>query len=378
MNRRLRSCGLSIVLSTFVMAACSGTTPSTATTAKQAARPTPTIGPRVEIKKTELDAGEVDFSVPSESRFPVRNTGGEPLLLTLVGKSCFCTDAVVPAEPLAPGQEGAVHVRWTPIPGKSGQQRVHVDLETNDPTRPTVRLAVTGVVNPLIRIAPEDASYIDFYRLEPGAVKPRELKVFSTKLSKSDLDAKVDSPALVVTMNKLELDANSRIGDARPTCAYSVLIETTPQLPPGSFTTDLVLTLRPPGLPPREVRMRIYGVVANGIFKVLPDEIEFKTPRLADGDARKVRVQFVDPSKKQTLKIVRVDPTFVQCDEPRLLHGAPGQWEFTARIPASNTEAAKLQADGFFEGQVVLQASGTNAQIPVRVKWNPPEPSEKH
>jgi hypothetical protein len=376
MNQHLRLHHLLFCLGALLAAGCTTATPTAESTARQGAAPTPTAGPRLEIKRTEQDAGEVDFSIPSERKFPVRNVGGEPLVLTLAAKSCFCTDAVVP-EPIAPGQEGVVVVRWTPIPGKNGPHRVYAEVETNDPIKPKARLEVTGVVNPLIRIAPEDLSYIDFYRLEPGAVKPRELKVFSTKLAAFGLEAKTDLPALKVTKSKLELDASSRIGDARPTCAYSVLVESTPQLPPGSFTTDLVLTLAPPDEAAREIRMRVYGVVANGIFKVLPDEVEFKTPRLADGEIQKVRVQFVDPAKKQTLKIVRVEPTFVQCDEPRLLPGAAGQWEFTARVPPKNADAAKVQADRFFEGQIVLQASGSDAQIPVRVKWNPPEPAEK-
>src|SRR5262249_19186367 len=232
---------------------------------------------------------------------PLRNTGGQPLQCKLVGKSCFCTDATVPDAPIAPGQEGVVVVRWTPIPGQHGAHRIHADIETNDPAKRNLQLEVTGVVTPLIRVAPEDVAFIDFYRLEPGAVKPRELKVFSTKLRSFGLVAKSDSPGLKVTTTPLELDPSLRIGDARPTCAYSVLLETTPQLPPGYFTTDLVLTLKPPDAQAREIRMHVYGEVANGIFRVLPDQVEFKRPRLIDGDSQKVRVQFIDTSKKQTL-----------------------------------------------------------------------------
>jgi len=202
------------------------------------------------------------------------------------------------------------------------------------------------------------------------------LKVFSTKLAAFELEAKTDSPGIKVTKSKLELDSTSRIGDAQPTCAYSLLLETTPQLPPGFFMTDLVLTLKAPGAAVREVRMRVYGEVANGLFKVLPEEVEFTVPRLADGDQKKVRVQFIDPAKKQSLKIAKVEPSFVQCDEPKPLPGAPGQWEFFARIPPKNAEAMKLQPDGFFEGRIVLEASG--APIPVRVKWNPPESGDKN
>ena len=64
---------------------------------------------------------------------------------------------------------------------------------------------------------------------------------------------------LKVTKTKLDLEAASRISDAQPTCAYSIIIETTPQLPPGYFASDLVLTAKPPDQSARDIRMRIYG-----------------------------------------------------------------------------------------------------------------------
>jgi hypothetical protein len=331
----------------------------------------PSGPPRAELKRAELDAGELDFSVPSDCKFPVRNSGGQPLTLTFVAKSCFCTDATVPPDPIPPGGEGVVVVRWTPIPGKTGPERIKAEIATNDPDKPTIKLEVTGVINPLIRIAPENESFIDFNRLEPGAVKSRELKVFSTKLEAFDLDAKLDLPGIKLKKRKLDLDSSSRIGDAQPACAYALLLETTPSLPPGYFMTDLVLTLKAPDAAAREVRMRVYGEVANGLFKVLPNQVEFTAPRLADGDQRRVLVQFIDPAKKQSLKIAKVEPGFVQCDEPKAIPGASGLWEFIARIPPKNAEAMKLQPDGFFEGRIVLEASGSQAHIPVRVKWNP-------
>jgi hypothetical protein len=332
---------------------------------------TPSGPARAEFKRAELDAGELEFSVPSDCKFPVRNAGGQPLTLTFVAKSCFCTDATVPPEPVPPGGEGVVVVRWTPIPGKTGPERITADIATNDPDKPTIKLEVTGVVNPLIRIAPENESFIDFDRLAPGAVKRSELKIFSTKFAAFELDAKIDSPGIKLTKRKLDLDSSSRIGDAQPTCAYALYLETTPSLPPGYFMTDLVLTLKAPDAVAREVRMRVYGEVANGLFKVLPEQVEFTVPRLADGDQRKVLVQFIDPVKKQSLKIAKVEPAFVQCDEPKAIPAASGLWEFIARIPPNNAEAMKFQPDGFFEGRIVLEASGTQTQIPVRVKWNP-------
>jgi hypothetical protein len=356
---------------------CPSTTPTPVTEQKKE-KPISQSGPRLSFDRTTYDAGEVDLAVPCKGWFTVKNSGDAPLSLSLASRSCFCTDVALPSSPIPPGQTGSVVLRWTPIPGQSGPHSITCDLDTNDPTRPTVRVEMKGTVNPLVRVAPEEVSFLDFYRLEPGAVKHRELKVFSTKLSNFEIEARSTLPGLKVTKNKLEVDSATRIGNAIPTCAYSILIETTPQLQPGYFTGDLVLTVKPPEGSARTITMKIYGEVANGLFSVMPAEVEFKKPRLADGDAQKVRVQFIDTSKKQSLRIVKFEPAFLHCEEPRPLPGAKGQWEFIIRIPPKDPEAAKLQPDNFFEGRIVLQASESDVQIPVRVKWTPPEPVEKH
>jgi hypothetical protein len=373
MNQGANTYRIAFCLVALGLAGCPGsTTVATTKEEKSAAK----IGPRLEIKQTRYDAGEADYAVTRECKFPVRNAGDQPLALTLVSKSCICTEATMPSE-MAPGQEDAVVLRWTPLPGHVGPHHILCVIDSNDKTKPSVTLEVSGNINPTIRIAPEDQASIDFYRLSPGDVKPRELKVFSTKLKSFDLEAKTDLPGLKITKTKMELDASSRISSVRPTCAYSVVVETTPQLPPGYFTGNLVLTVKPPDEAARDIPLHIYGEVANGLFKVLPDEVEFKKPKLAEGDVQLVRVQFFDTTKKQTLKIVKVEPAFLHYEEPSLLPKSPGQWQFRVQILPKNPEAAKVQPNNFFEGRIVLQASGSDAQIPVRVKWAPPEPAEK-
>jgi hypothetical protein len=355
------------------MIGCPSTAPVPATQNSSAGK----LGPRLEIKETKRDVGEADFSVPCECKFPLRNVGGEPLTLSLVSKSCQCVDATAPGE-IAPGQEATIVVRWTPIPGQVGAHRAAWEFETNDPAKPTLRLEVTGTVAPLVHVAPENVSYIDFDRLEPGAKRQFTLTIYSTKLPGFDLDAKVTSPGIKVTKSKLEPDDVRISLDAKPTAAYSVVLETTPQLPPGSSISDLIMKIKAPNGNERTITLRTYAVVANGLFKVMPDEVGFKKPRLADGDKQKVRVQFFDPAKQRSLKIVKSEPAFLQCDPPRALPGAPGQWEFVVRIPPKNADAARVQPDQFFEGVIVLGASDSDVQIPVRVKWIPELPVEKH
>lgn len=361
-----------VFLSTLVIG-CPSTPPittvKTSTTAK--------IGPRLEIKETKRDVGEADFSVPYECKFPLRNGGGEPLTLTLVSKSCSCLESTVPAE-IGPGQDDTILVRWTPIPGQVGDYRAAWEIATNDPAKPTLHLEVTGTVSPLVHVAPENLSYIDFDRLEPGAKRQFTLTVYSTKLPAFDLEAQSTSPGIKVTKTALAAENLDSVHNSKATAAYSVLLETTPQLPTGSSFSDLLLKIKAPGDKERTMTMRIYAVVSNSLFKVMPDEVAFTKPRLADGDMQKVRVQFFDPAKQHSLKIVKCEPAFVQCDTPRALPGAPGQWEFAVRIPPKNPDAAKVQPDQFFEGVVVLGASESDMQVPVRIKWIPPQPLQKH
>src|SRR5258708_5027670 len=168
---------LPVLLTGLAALGCPNTQPTKKDEPKRETPVPAATGPaRAEIKVTSHDAGEVDFSIPTEWKFPVRNVGGQPLTLTLLRKSCFCTDAVVPADAIPPGGEGVVIVRWTPIAGKNGPQLIKADVATNDSNQAVVEFKVTGGVNPLIRIPPEKITFIDFYRLEAGTERPRARK----------------------------------------------------------------------------------------------------------------------------------------------------------------------------------------------------------
>jgi hypothetical protein len=329
---------------------------------------TSNLTPRLEIERTNIDAGETDFSVLTEGKFPVRNGGDATLTLRLESKSCQCSEVLVPSE-IGPGQEATIVLRWIPTLTQVGSVRVTCELQTNDPAKPALFLEMRGTVNPLIRLWPENVSTLDFGHFHPGDRRRRELKVFSTKLPAFELDAKTSTPGIRLTKQKL--DANHRIGELQPKCAYSLVLETMPELSVGSFVAELALAVKPPDSDARTFSIWLSGAVVDRLFTVSPEEITFTKRDLASGEAQKVRVQFIDAAAHQTLEIVKCEPAFLQCDAPRALPGALGRWEVTVRIPAENLEAAKALAKGFFEGTVVLRASASDVEVPIRVKWLP-------
>jgi hypothetical protein len=333
--------------------------------------PSSRVGPRLEIGQTSRDVGEADLAVLTEGKYPVQNSGEEALTLQLAMQSCLCTEVVVPSV-IAPGGEGVVVMRWTPHPGQVGPQRLSSEIRTNDPARPSVHLEMTGTVNPLFHIWPEDKPMIEFGEFSPAEIKKQELKIFSTKLPAFELEAKITNPGLILSKRPLKLHPDARIGVYRPTCGYSLTIETTPELTTGSFALQVPLTFKPPEGGARTVSLWVSGAVVNRIFTVSPNELVFSNPRLADGDVQKVRIQFIDSQKNQSLKIVTWSPAFLECDAPRPLDAAPGRWEFVVRIPAGKADVAEVQRAGALEGKVVLQASDSAIQYPVRVRWRRP------
>lgn len=351
------------VLLLFALLACAGCRQS-------APPPAPAmLGPRLAIEQTNIDAGSVDLARPNEHAFRVSNTGDQPLRLTLLRKSCSCGEVRVP-EAISPAEEAWIVIRWTPLPGKVGPYVLTAEVETNDPRRPRLNLELKGVVEPLVRLAPEDLSYVDFGRLRPGQVATRELKAFSTKLHHFALDARIeaDRPGLKVQMTPLE--AGAMVGDWRAASGYTLRLSTG-ALPPGYLRETLVLTVQPTGEAPRRIEVPVYGEVDNGVVQITPAEIAFDRPRVTEADSKKALLQFLVPAVGQKVEVVRCEPDFLNAEAKPL--GRPGQWQLTVRLPANHGEAARYQADGFFEGRVLLQVSGMAEAMAVRVKWVRPE-----
>jgi hypothetical protein len=209
---------------------------------------------------------------------------------------------------------------------------------------------------------------VDFRQIQPGQIVERELKVFSTKLPSFDLAATVSHPGIKLTTRKLA--EGSQAGDHTIRSGYAVTLKTSSDLPKGYFRETLRLKIL--GADAREIPMPIYGEVDTGALRVVPSEVEFKKPRITEADSQKVQVQFVVPSDQESVEIARFQPGFLIIDQPKRLKR--GLWQFVVRIPENHPEAAKQQAGGFVEGEILIKTSAPAApEFPIRVKWARPE-----
>jgi hypothetical protein len=323
-------------------------------------------GPRLKAAQKRIDIGEVDDKSVVEQRFPLENVGDRPLHVAVVRRSCTCEDVTGPAEDIAPGGKGAVTFRWTPPLGAVGPTTVAAEVETNDPKEPMLRLELTGRVAPRIRTHPV-GGFIDFDNVGNTETGERTLKVFSATLADFDLAAKLTGDGFELA--KTPLPAGEFIEGAVVKSGYRLTLKTTPKLPPGYYRAELTLTVKPPNEDAKTTVLPVYALRDNRPFRVTPGQVEFDRPLGVEDQTKKIRLQMLNPSDKDSVELARIEPSFLQVSKPTSLGG--GTWQFQVTLPKDAEEAKKYSLDGFFEGQIVLKTA--EGETAVRVKWELPE-----
>lgn len=72
----------------------------------------PAEGPVMTFETTEIDYGTIEKGSDPLRVFKFKNTGTEPLVIKNARGSCGCTVPKWPKEPIMPGEEGVIEVRY--------------------------------------------------------------------------------------------------------------------------------------------------------------------------------------------------------------------------------------------------------------------------
>lgn len=106
----------------------------------------------IEVRETQKDGGVVEAGTTVRYRFVVANRGQAELELKQVKPSCGCTVARWEKR-IKPGQESVIEAELM-TDGFSGPVGKYLTVHSNDPERPTLFLALTARVIPLVRVSP--------------------------------------------------------------------------------------------------------------------------------------------------------------------------------------------------------------------------------
>lgn len=115
--------------------------------AKEAAEAPEAAGPSTTITFAEnaWDFGTIDEGDAVTHIFKFTNTGDNPLIIDRCKGSCGCTVPQCPKEPIAPGEEGEIEVKFN-SKGKKNKQTKTVTINANtvpEQTRITISANVT-------------------------------------------------------------------------------------------------------------------------------------------------------------------------------------------------------------------------------------------
>jgi len=132
--------------------------------------------PKADCSAPHYDAGQIEQGAMIVHEFTFLNTGDEPLILKVNDCGCGGLQFKAPAQPIKPGQKGAVTVS-IPTINRRGAYRREIMVGTNDPAHKEIRLSVTARIFETFSIAPQ---YIDFGRVKQGSIDTREIAISNT------------------------------------------------------------------------------------------------------------------------------------------------------------------------------------------------------
>ncbi|MCY7359409.1 MAG: DUF1573 domain-containing protein [Rudanella sp.] len=87
--------------------------------------------PKIDLKEKQVfDFGEIMEGDTVEHNFAFTNTGEYPLIINNITASCGCTTPEWPRDPIAPGQQSSIKVRFN-SKGKMGMQNKTITIFAN-------------------------------------------------------------------------------------------------------------------------------------------------------------------------------------------------------------------------------------------------------
>lgn len=105
-----------------------------------------TAGAKIAFAEKVINYGKIDKGANGTRQFKFKNEGTEPLVLNSVRASCGCTTPKWTREPIAPGEEGTINVKYDT--NRIGNFHKTVTVQSNASNK-TVVLTIKGqVMNP--------------------------------------------------------------------------------------------------------------------------------------------------------------------------------------------------------------------------------------
>lgn len=215
----------------------------------------PGKGPKIVVVGGETwEFGSTEVGEEFEHTFVIKNEGTADLTLKQGHPSCStCTKFKVDKLLLKPGETANAHVTFH-VTAKTAEFRQYAPVETNDPSRPEVKMYVHGKVIERLILSP--VGQWDLGDINDS--KPSEFvaTLHSALVDKFTIESiKAEHPALTVTTTPM---AAGKLKDLASKAGYDIkaVLTPTPEIPVGEFRHRILINV----LTPKPVQLKVDAV----------------------------------------------------------------------------------------------------------------------
>ena len=183
--------------------------------------------PQIFAEKPSFDFGKVENRSPIQHTYTLTNRGDDPLEIKQVKPGCGCTVAHLSTNVIAPRTSTELKVSLD-LAGKRGMQNKYINVFSNDPLQPKLRLELKGVALPDVEVTPKR---LFFGVIEPGQRHERKVKI-STYL---DNQLQVESVRSSNPIFEVEMV------EEKPGQSYALLVRAGPDLESGLLSGEILV-----------------------------------------------------------------------------------------------------------------------------------------
>lgn len=216
--------------------------------------------PKVQVDQEDYDFGVMEREATRSHSFVFTNVGDYPLELVQGETTCKCTISTLENQAIQPGESVEVTLEWT-AQTTGDQFRQSATILTNDRSRPSITLTVSGRITQSIEVEPKD---LVFSKVQVGESRTADLRLISynsdaLKLAKHEFTNENAADHFELATEPLpaaELPSGAKSG-------LLVSVTLKPGLPVGSVSQELKLT--PDGSGETAITVPISARIASNI-----------------------------------------------------------------------------------------------------------------
>ena len=280
--------------------------------------------------------------------FTFTNTGTDPVQITDIQSSCYCTTAFLNDKNIAPGQSGQIEVTLK-VPSKNEKVKERVQLHTDSPVQPTLQFSITANARLPVEPIPE--------RIVLGSFSPETFKS-KTFILRQILDPPVQILSVTTDSDHFTVEYETDLATGN----LSGKIHLKPGVSIGAFSRRLHVEFTRNGNP-ATMTIPISGK-ALGDFNVFPRQLFFGITRSGDTNRKSLTLTRLRGAPLE-IKSVNAASKHIETELIPLNAGT----RYKINVSFDTTDAS----EGDFSDTLVVETNSPNQpkiEVPVYAKMH--------